>query len=310
MFRYTLRQVEYFVAVADHGSLSAAADVCRVSQAGLSLAVTELEKAVGTQLLVRHKAKGATLTSAGRRFLTDARALLRQAGELQGTITERQGELAGPLAIGCYTTLSAFWIPAMTAGFAAPNPRLSLAITEGAPGELQEQLLDGRLDAVLTHTRHVVAGLQTQVIAGGRPYILLGANHPLAARRKIPLRELAGEDMVLLDIPSVRENQLPNLRASGLDPKIVWRSTSFEAVRGMVARGLGYTVLVQRPPLDLSYEGLPLACVEIDGEIGHSDICFAYPGGQRLTMRLQALMDFCVEEARRSGPPGRASSTS
>ncbi|MFD1211916.1 LysR substrate-binding domain-containing protein [Arthrobacter sp. GCM10027362] len=301
MFRYTLRQVEYFVAVADHGSLSAAADVCRVSQAGISLAVTELEKAVGTQLVVRHKAKGATLTSAGHRFLPDARALLHQAEELQATIVERQDELAGPLAIGCYTTLSAFWVPAMTAGFAAPNPKLELAITEGDPEELQKQLLDGRLDAVLTHTRHVVGGLRMRVVKEGRPYILLGAGHRLAGRDKIALRELAGEDMVLLDIPSVRDNQLPNLRASGLDPKIAWRSTSFEAVRGMVARGLGYTVLIQRPPLDLSYEGLPLVCAEIDGEIGHSDICFAYPGGQRLTMRLQALMDFCAAEAGRTG---------
>jgi DNA-binding transcriptional LysR family regulator len=294
MFRYTLRQVLYFVAIADSGSISAAAASSHVSQAGLSLALSELEKAVGTQLMVRHKAKGVTLTSAGRRFLGDARLLLRHANELQDTISERQGGLAGPLAIGCYTTLSAFWIPSITAGFAAPNPGLTVSISEGAPDELQQQMLDGRLDAVLTHTRHVVPGAQSRVIQQGRPYVLVGAGHRLAHRSRISLAELAEDDMVLLDIPSVRDNQLPNLRASGLDPKIAWRSTSFEAVRGMVARGLGYTVLIQRPPLDVSYEGLPVVCLAIEGEIGHSDICFAYPVGQKLSLRLNALMDFCA----------------
>lgn len=301
MFRYTLRQVLYFVAIADYGSISAAADVSHVSQAGMSLALTELEKAVGTQLVVRHKAKGVTLTSAGRRFLVDARQLLRQATELQATITERQDELAGPLAIGCYTTLSAFWIPSITAGFAAPNPKLSVTITEGAPDELQQQMMDGKLDAVLTHTRHVRPGAAFRTIREGRPYVLVGAQHRLAQRSSVRLPELAEDDMVLLDIPSVRDNQLPNLRASGLEPKIAWRSTSFEAVRGMVARGLGYTVLIQRPPLDVSYEGLPLACLQIDGPIAHSDICVAYPAGQKLSRRLIALMDYCADSQSSDG---------
>lgn len=57
---------------------------------------------------------------------------------------------------------------------------------------------------------------------------------------------------MLPKIPLVREKQLPNQRESGLEPRIAWRSTSFKAVRGMVARGLGYTVPVQRPPVDIS----------------------------------------------------------
>ena len=295
MLRYTLRQLQYFVAVADNGSISRAAELNHVSQAGMSLAVTELEKALKTRLLVRHKAKGVTLTSAGRRFVVDARALLRHAEELESTVAG--DELAGPLAIGCYTTLSAFWVPLITAGFAVPNPKLEVSIVEGSPAELQDQLVEGRLDAVLTHTLHVRPGLKTRVIKEGRPYILLGTDHPLARRDKIRLTELAEEDMVLLDIPSVRDNQLPNLRNSGLEPRIAWRSTSFEAVRGMVARGLGYTVLVQRPAQDVSYEGLPLVCVPIEGHINHANICFALPESLSVSRRLAALMDYCAENA-------------
>ncbi|NVM99008.1 LysR substrate-binding domain-containing protein [Arthrobacter sp. SDTb3-6] len=294
MFRYTLRQVLHFVAIADHGSIRAAAEATHVSQAGLSLALTELEKALGVQLAVRQKAKGITLTSAGRRFLSEARMLLRQADELQATTAESPDMLAGPLDIGCYSTLAAFWVPPITAGFAAANPHLVLSITEGPPRRLQLDMLEGRLDAVLTHTRHVIDGAQYKVVRGGRPYVLVGATHRLAGRSAVRLAELADDDMVLLDIPTVRENQLPNLRASGLDPKIAWRSTSYEAVRGMVARGLGYTVLVQRPPHNASYEGLPVIPLPIEGPIGHSDICFAFPAKQQPGRKLQALIDYCA----------------
>ncbi|WP_125612688.1 LysR family transcriptional regulator [Specibacter cremeus] len=293
MVRYTLRQVQHFVAVADAGSIRAASEAAHVSQAGLSLALTELEKALDAQLMVRHKAKGVTLTSAGQRFLGEARALLRHADEVASTVGGDQEELGGPLAVGCYSTLAAFWIPPITAGFLARHPKLRLQLTEGSPGELQAMALDGRLDAVLTHTRHVAAGMDFRVIASGVPYVLVGAGHRLAGRPGVRLAELADDDMVLLDIPSVRDNQLPNLRASGLEPRIAWRSTSFEAVRGMVARGLGYTVLVQRPAHDVSYEGLPLVALPIEGPIGHSDICVAFPAGTRLSPRLAALIDFC-----------------
>ncbi|WP_434620185.1 LysR family transcriptional regulator [Arthrobacter sp. A5] len=302
MFRYTLRQVLHFVAIADHGSIRAAAEATHVSQAGLSLALTELEKALGVQLAVRQKAKGITLTSAGHRFLADARMLLRRADDLQATTAESPDALAGPLDLGCYSTLADFWVPPITAGFAAANPHLSLTITEGPPLQLQLDMLEGRLDAVLTHTRHVVDGAEYQVIREGRPYVLVGAMHRLAGRSGVRLAELADDDMVLLNIPTVRDNQLPNLRASGLDPKIAWRSTSFEAVRGMVARGLGYTVLVQRPPLDVSYEGLPVVPLPIEGPIGHSDICFAYPARQKLSRKLQALVDYCAAYSPPVGP--------
>ncbi len=70
----------------------------------------------------------------------------------------------------------------------------------------------------------------------------------------------------------------------------------------MVARGLGYTVLVQRPPLDVSYEGLPVVPLPIEGPIGHSDICFAYPARQKPSRKLQALIDYCAAYSPPVGP--------
>ncbi|MGL3805484.1 LysR family transcriptional regulator [Paeniglutamicibacter sp. R2-26] len=305
---YTLKQLQYFIAVADARSISGAAATCHISQAAMSQAINELERIVGSQLLVRQRARGVALTAVGAQFLRDAKDLVRHAEEVQGNIGDRQSTLSGPLVIGCYTGLSAFWLPVICEQFTKPNPGLEVRIVEGDGAALQERMLDGYLDAVLTHTRHLLPTVKHTPVMTGSPYVLLAASHPMAGRRSIRLAELADEDFVSLDIPSVRDNQLVNLRMSGLDPKVAWSSTNFEAVRGMVARGLGYTVLVQRPPVNVSYDGLPLATLEIEGPVGRSDICVAYTASERPSLRLRAFIEFCQRtgaerEAEQDGIP-------
>ncbi|MGW1680606.1 LysR family transcriptional regulator [Saccharopolyspora sp. NPDC002376] len=291
IFRYTLRQVEYFVAAAEHGSISAAAQACQVSQAGVSLAIAELERALQVQLSVRQRAKGLTLTSAGQNFLVEARQLLRQAAELEASALGN--DIAGRLAIGCYSTLAAFMMPPLICELALPNPGLQLTFREGSSDELQELMLAGRLDAVIVHRRHLVPRVEAHVIQERAPHVILPAGHPLAGGEAVRLADLRGEEMVLLDIPSVRDNLLPSVRSCGLDPVIGWRSADFETVRALVARGLGYSILMQLPPTDVSYEGLPLVARPIEDDVERSDICVGYPRNQRMPRRVSALIDRC-----------------
>ncbi|MDN6535005.1 MAG: LysR substrate-binding domain-containing protein, partial [Yaniella sp.] len=94
-------------------------------------------------------------------------------------------------------------------------------------------------------------------------------------------------------------------RAHGLEPNITWRSTSFEAVRGMVARGVGFSVLVQRPPVDVSYDGLPLVTIQLE-DFEPSDICIAYVQ-ERRSRRLRELISVCKAEADRLDAAGAQS---
>ena len=299
MVAYTLKQLQYFVAVADQGSISAAAASVHISQAAMSQALTELERIVGSQLMVRHRARGIVVTAVGVHFLRDAKALVRHSEEVQGRVIERQDRLVGPLVLGCYSGLSAFWLPEIGQGFIKPNPGLDVTLVEGDGGELQERMLDGYLDAVITHTRHLIPRVGWTRVMAGVPYVLVSSSHWAAGRQSIRLAELADDDFVSLDIPSVRDNQLVNLRQSGLDPKIAWKSSSLEAVRGMVAKGLGYTVLVQRPPVNVSYDALPLTVLEIEDDVGHSDICVAYMNSDHMSLRLSAFIDFCADAGAR-----------
>lgn len=295
--RFTLRQLQHFIAAADAGTVTGAAEQVHISQAAMSQSLNELERSVGQQLMVRTRTHGIRLTSSGRRFLADARELVGRAADVQQEMSDRSDQLVGPLDIGCYTAVAPFWVPFIAESFIVPNPQVDVRVTEGDGKALQQQMIDGRFDAVFTHTGHLIDGVRHQVIRAGQAYALVSPDHRLADRKSVHVQEFGDDPYVLLDVPAVRENQLPKLRASGLEPNIQWRSTSFEAVRGMVARGLGWSVLVQRPPIDISYDGLPLVTIQLE-DFEPSDICIAYVQ-ERRSRRLSELISVCQTEAAR-----------
>lgn len=296
-FRFTLRQLQHFIAAAEVGTVTAAAAQVHISQAAMSQSLNELERAVGQQLMVRTRTHGIQLTSSGRRFLADARELVARAADVQQEMIDRSEELVGPLDIGIYSAVAPFWVPFLAEHFIVPNPQVSVRIVEGDGKALQRQMLEGRFDAVFTHTGHLIDGVRHQVIRKGQGYALVAPSHRLAGRTSATIAEFGDDPYVLLDVPAVSENQLPKLRAGGIEPNIQWRSTSFEAVRGLVARGLGWSVLVQRPPVDVSYDGLPLVTIPLEN-FEPSDICIAFVQ-QRHSRRLAELIAVCTAEGAR-----------
>ncbi|MEV8273048.1 LysR family transcriptional regulator [Microbacterium sp. NPDC077184] len=296
---FTLRQLEYFAATAELGSFRAAAAECRVSETALAQSVTDLEKTLGQTLLIRQRSRGVTPTSEGRALLVLSRSLLDHATEVSVAADEMRSELSGPLRIGCYSTLSPFIVPSILADFATPHPRLEVTIVEGDPNDLQNQLVDGKLDCVLLQRRQAMPGVITRSLRTGEPKLLLSAEHPRAASRVVALHDLADEPMVLLDLPGVRANLLPMLAEVGIEPRIGWRTTVFETVRSLVARNLGWAVLIHRPPVEVSYEKLPLVAVKIAEPIASSDVSLGVLRGRRLNARLLAFEKHCVEHFRR-----------
>src|ERR1700753_70233 len=101
----SLRQLHYFVCAAEVGTMTAAAELLHVSQSAVSVGVTELERQLGVQLMLRAKSKGLSLTEAGRKFLPGARALLEKSEELRAELAEVGQKPAGRLVIGCFSVI-------------------------------------------------------------------------------------------------------------------------------------------------------------------------------------------------------------
>src|SRR5918998_3955740 len=97
--RYTLRQLEYFIAAGEAGSITLASERIHISQPSISTAISHLEKELGVQLFIRHHAQGLSLTPIGRELLREAKSLVAQAERLFSLASEREGQVRGSLAL-------------------------------------------------------------------------------------------------------------------------------------------------------------------------------------------------------------------
>jgi DNA-binding transcriptional LysR family regulator len=273
-----------------------------ISEAGLASAISELERGVGIQLLVRRRARGVTLTEAGRSILAQALEVLHHAEELQLAAGNIGTAVAGPLTVGCYTTLSPFLIPPLVAGFRTEFPKVDLVFHESSQPELQQQLLDGELELALLYDRELASSLDKTLVRTIRPHVLLAADHPLALIDTIRLRDLASEPMVLLDVAPSSENTLASFEQLGLTPTIAFRTENFELLRCLVARGFGYGFLFQRVMTGLTYEGRGVVVREIAEDVIPTSVVIARPHGARLTRRAEVFTHFALETLLRASP--------
>jgi DNA-binding transcriptional LysR family regulator len=293
---YTIRQLQYFVAVAQSGTVSTAAARCHVSQSALSLAISQLERSLGVKLFVRQRAKGAELTLSGQRLLERAESLLQQAGELQVQIEiERGAELRGTLPLGCYTGLAPLYIPSLLAHFKEECPGVALEFTEDAQPALLRGLREGIFELALLYDTDLSSDIEYTVVDELRPYVLLPENHPLAGSAEVSLLDLADEPMIEVDLPPSRENWTKNMAEIGIEPNVAYRSRSFELVRCLVGRGLGYTAMFQRPLIDRTYEGHAVVARPIVEEITPARVVLGYPAGSTPTTRARSFMTFAVK---------------
>lgn len=289
----TFRQLEYFVAAAETGTMSAAAEEFLISQSAVSLAMAGLERALGAQLFLRRRAKGLSLTPTGAHLLTEARRLLEHAGELESSVRSLGQALSGRLMIGSFPTLTPFLMPRILEQFPRVQPAVQIDFRDGSATALQRWLLEGQIEVALTYDIGIGSGIATTTLYRTRPHILMAAGHPLAREDSVWLRELA-------DLPAIMIGYKPNgdwftdfLERNGITPNVRHRAVDFEAVRSLVARGIGWSILMQRPAIEVSYENLPLKTLAIRDKVEDLAVVLATPASARPTRRAEAFVEFC-----------------
>ena len=124
---------------------------------------------------------------------------------------------------------------------------IDLHLIEGDQRRVQESLLAGETELALLYDLDLPDDLVIEPVAEIHPYVLLAIDHPLADKPELTPADLAEHPMVLLNTPPSRDYFQGILRAAGVEPRIGYRSTSFEMVRGLVAHGLGYALLGTKP---------------------------------------------------------------
>jgi DNA-binding transcriptional LysR family regulator len=181
--------------------------------------------------------------------------------------------------------------------FQRRHPELQLELIESAAPELDELLLQGRIDVALMYSVDVSSALAFDPVHEFRPYAMVSKTHRLASRRRVQLGELVTEPLIMLDVHPSRLNTEHIFGSLSLFPAISHTTSNFELVRCLVARGLGFSVAFQRPASTVTYDGNELAVLELDEHIEGTVAGLARPAGAPRTARHDALLAWFASDA-------------
>lgn len=291
---YTLRQLSYFLTAIDEGTISAASARLHVTPSAVSDAITALERALGERLCVRRRAHGIRLTSAGGRVASRAHRLLSDAGDLALSLHSAEGDLVGPITLGCHPILAPTILPRLLDEFGTAHPRVELDVVEATHDQLEGRLESGEVDVAFVYDTLVPGNPRRQELFSLPAHVLLAADDALASQEVITLEQVVDRDLILLDAPPSSQHTLSLFARRGLTPHIRLRTASYEAVRTLVGRGLGYGILVQRPANPKTYEGYPVVMKEIRPAVPPVGIEVIWSAAAPPTDRARRLIDFAA----------------
>ncbi|QYX57324.1 LysR family transcriptional regulator [Roseovarius sp. SCSIO 43702] len=302
--RYTLRQLEYFVAVGEAGSIAAASEKVNVSSPSISAAISQLEQEFGIPLFVRQHAQGLALTQGGRTMLEQARTVLREAERLVQMAGDISGEVRGPLAVGCLLTFAQVVLPTIRRSFADAHPEVSIRQFELDQAAIFSTIRRAEIDVALTYNLDIPADLRFVHLAELPPYALLPEGDPLADRETVAISDLRDRPMVLLDLPFSAEYFLSVFDQHGLRPHIVERTRDMSVMRSLVANGFGYSIANIRPVHNISPDGKPLRCVPLEGKVRPMRMGLLMAQDAENSSTIRAFVEHCAGLAEEGALPG------
>ena len=302
--RFTLRQLEYFLAVGQTGSVALAAEKMHVSAPSISAAISQLEADFGLQLFVRKHARGLAPTQAGRQLMARAAQVLAEAEEMNRLVGEISGQVQGELSLGCLLTFAQILVPALRRSFETRFPMVRVAHVEKNQQEIIDALRSGALDIALTYDLAIPEDLQFVPLVSLPPYVLLPDGHPLADLPQVTVEALQDEPMVLLDLPLSAEYFLSFFRAAGIKPRIGERTRDMAVMRGLVANGYGYSIANIRPLNDLAPDGRKLRFVPLVGAVGPMMLGLLMARGAEGVLTISAFIEHCRAQLTADRIPG------
>jgi LysR family transcriptional regulator, carnitine catabolism transcriptional activator len=235
------RQIKAFLALAEQRNFTRAARQCHLSQSAFSTLIRTLEDAIAIRLFDRNTRK-VELTPEGRLFLDGASRLLEDFKSALTDLGEHAARRRGRVALAALPSLAAGWLPAVLAEFRQRHPGIELDVADELSESCVERVRSGRADFSLAAVRASAPELRTDPFCSDRFHLVCRADHPLAARRRPALADLAGEPFIhLARSSSVRQHIEAAIRPAQMNR--VMELEQLSTVAGMVRAGLGITVV-------------------------------------------------------------------
>lgn len=265
---FTIRQLQFFVAVCENGTVSGAAQRLSISQSAVTEAIRELEGDLGVALFDRHS-RGLNITHKGHQFLRHATAILSQVGDARRAFDPQEAAEPGSLHLGVTSLVAGYVLSDILARYRRAHPRVEVTAIEDNSGYLEHLLIGGELDVavtVLSSLRDRTA-LQAEIIEVSPYRLWLPLGHRLGAAESVSLDDVTAEPLIMLTVDEIEEATGKLLGALGARPRVAFRTRSVEAVRSLVATGAGVALLPNLVYRPWSLEGDRIESRDVSGSL-------------------------------------------
>lgn len=296
---FTLRQLQYFVAVAEQGTVSRAAQNLSISQSSVTEAIKELEGDLGVPLFERHP-RGLAITHKGHQFLRHATKILADVSDARRTFSSGGEATTGQLHLGVTSLVAGYVLSDLLARYRRAHPAVEVSAIEDNGDYLEHLLIGGKLDIAVMVTSNLRdrMALQSEILEISAYRLWLPLGHPLATAEIINLADVAPEPLIMLTVDEIEENTGKLLAALGTRPHIAFRTRSVEAVRSLVATGAGVALLPDLVYRPWSLEGDRIESRDISGALPVVQVGMVWRRGSGLP---QAARDFIgIAQAQRT----------
>lgn len=292
----TLRQIRYFIAVAEAGSVTAAAADVNISQSAITEAIKALQAQLGVSLLER-RARGVALTHQGHQFLRHARAIISAVADASLAVTSDPRTAEGHLNLGVTHIVAGYFLADPLARFRRIYPGITYKVVEDARRYVEHLLINGELDigAVILSNLDDPAAFETRVLVQSRHRLWLPPHHPLNAQDRIGLSDIAHEPLIALAVDEYRRSNDEIWRAAGLLPQIHMTTASVEAIRSLVATGAGVALLPDMLYRPWSLEGDRLEAREVADSLPTLDVGLIWRRGSPLPPAARLFRELVLE---------------
>ncbi|MBU2360317.1 MAG: LysR family transcriptional regulator [Alphaproteobacteria bacterium] len=284
-------QLTYFIATADTGQVSRAANQLAISQSAITNAIRRLEEELDVKLFQRTHT-GMELTDAGRELTRSARDILDRVEQARHLSRDQSG-ITGTISIAATYTVMGYFLPYHLERLRQLFPGLAIQLRELPRESVEEELLNGRLDMAVVLTSNLEnPDLEQQTLFRSARRLWVSQTHPFHRKGLATFEEIAAQDYIMLTVDEAAQTAMRYWSRTGFHPKVKLRTASTEAVRSMVANGEGITILSDMVYRPWSLEGRRIGTVLTDIPVPSMDIGLAWRRGRDFNDPMAVFRDY------------------
>ncbi|MBW5414497.1 LysR family transcriptional regulator [Pseudomonas sp. MAG002Y] len=292
----SMRQLRYFVAAATTGRFSQAALDVHVSQSAITSAVAQLEENLGVNLFERQP-YGVALTAEGHRFLQHARHILDTLNDAFKEPLFLSHTQEGVVRVGATYAVLGYFLPSLLARFKRSYPQVDIDLVDMDRPSIEQAVLEGRLDLglIIVSNSEAIDRFEHYVLIRSRRQLWLASHHPLMTKPDITLKDVAEHAYILGTVEEGEASTQRYWHARGLEPKVAFRTSSMESVRGLVAHGFGVTILSDMVFRTWSLEGKKIEVRPLNDAVPPMELGLIWKPDTELPTAAEAFRQFLIQ---------------